>query len=364
MYKGKRISVIVAAAGSGRRFGGDVPKQYLKLNDRSVLRNSADAFLAYADQLVAVTDDISRCEKELSGLDALVVKGGSTRQESVYRGLLKADGDIILIHDGARPFVTSQVIENVLEGAMEKGACIPAVTPKDTIRTKEMTLDRSSLLAVQTPQGFSRQLILEAYESARKEGFSGTDDASLVERLGAEIAIAEGDYGNIKITTGEDMPAKMRIGTGYDVHRLTEGRKLILGGAEIPHTLGLLGHSDADVLIHAIMDALLGAVAEGDIGKLFPDTDDRYKGISSILLLGQVAEIIREKGYTVGNIDATVVAQKPKLAPYIDVMRKNIAEALGVEISCIGVKATTTEKLGFEGRQEGISAQAVCILQG
>lgn len=362
MYKGKRISVIIAAAGSGKRFGGSIPKQYLKLNDRSVLRNSADAFSGIADQLIAVTDDIERCSAELEGLDAIVIRGGATRQESVSNGLSAADGDIVLIHDGARPFVTAEVIENVIEGALLTGACIPGVTPKDTIRTKEETLNRSSLYAVQTPQGFDLASLRAAYEKAGQEGFSGTDDASVAERAGMEITIAEGDYRNLKITTGEDMPVKMKIGTGYDVHRLVEDRKLILGGVEIPHTMGLLGHSDADVLVHAIMDAILGAMAEGDIGKLFPDTDDQYKGISSILLLEKVADVMKERGYAIGNVDATVVAQKPKLAPYIDEMRGNIAEALGTDVSNVGVKATTTEKLGFEGRQEGISAQAVCIL--
>ena len=196
----------------------------------------------------------------------------------------------------------------------------------------------------------------------------GTDEGMLVEHLGEKVPIVEGDYANIKITTREDFPENrfmkkdIRIGTGYDVHRLTEGRKLVLGGVEIPYEKGLLGHSDADVLLHALMDALLGAACLGDIGQHFPDSDERYRGISSLKLLGKVKSLISDSGYFVGNADITVIAQKPKIASYIPAMRKNIAETLGIEIERVNVKGTTTEKLGFVGRCEGIACEAVCIL--
>ena len=215
---------------------------------------------------------------------------------------------------------------------------------------------------MQTPQGFRFGLLKEAFEKAMAEGFYGTDDASLVERLGHAVAIVPGEYTNIKITTPEDLTMEMRIGTGYDVHKLVEERDLILGGVNIPYEKGLLGHSDADVLTHALMDALLGAAALGDIGKLFPDNDDSFKGISSIELLKRVKSALDDKGYSLGNADVTVICQKPKLAGYIDEMRKNIAQALDTDVDRISIKATTTEKLGFTGRGEGIAAEAVCIL--
>ena len=195
-----------------------------------------------------------------------------------------------------------------------------------------------------------------------KEGFKGTDDASLVERAGYEVEIVKGDYRNIKITTKEDLPMENRIGTGFDVHRLTEGRDLILGGVSIPFERGLDGHSDADVLVHAVMDALLGAAAMGDIGKLFPDTDEAYRGISSIELLKRVGSLLTESFFLIGNIDVTVMAQRPKISPYTEQMRENISEALGTEKSRISIKGTTTEKLGFVGREEGIAAEAVCLI--
>ena len=213
-----------------------------------------------------------------------------------------------------------------------------------------------------TPQGFRFGLLREAYARAEADRFSGTDDAGLVERIGIRPVIAEGSPGNIKITTPEDLPMETRIGTGFDVHKLTENRKLILGGVEIPYEKGLLGHSDADVLLHALMDAMLGAAALGDIGRHFPDTDPAYEGASSMVLLEKVTEILADAGYRLANADVTVICQKPKLAPYIDEMRQNIAEAAGTDVSRISVKATTTERLGFTGRGEGIAAEAVCTI--
>ncbi|MBR4410645.1 MAG: 2-C-methyl-D-erythritol 2,4-cyclodiphosphate synthase [Firmicutes bacterium] len=216
---------------------------------------------------------------------------------------------------------------------------------------------------MQTPQGFASEILRKAYEAAYRDGFLGTDDAGLAERIGQTILLTEGDYANIKITTREDLPMEIRVGTGYDVHRLTEGRKLILGGVDIPYEKGLDGHSDADVMAHALMDALLGAAGLGDIGRHFPDTDPQYKGISSLKLLEIVNQRIHEAGYELGNADVTIIAQRPKLAGYISQMEENLAAVLGADIRQINVKATTTEKLGFTGRGEGIAAEAACIIK-
>ena len=366
MYRDKTVTVIIAAAGSGSRMGGRLPKQYMKTGGEVILRKTAEIFAScpVIDNIIVVADMayIDLCEDVLKGIEHRTVAGGAQRQDSVYEGLKCTDTDIVLIHDGARPFVTQQIITEVTAAAAEYRAAVCAVRPKDTIRTGQGTLNRDELYAVQTPQGFDTAALKAAYEAAYAQGFYGTDDACIAEGAGLEIRIVPGSYDNIKITTREDLPMETRVGTGYDVHRLEEGRKLILGGVCIPFERGLLGHSDADVLVHAIMDALLGAAALGDIGKLFPDTDDRYKGISSIELLKAVGAAVADAGYSVGNIDATLVAEKPKIAPYIETMRENIAGALEIDPDRISVKATTTEKLGFAGRQEGMEAQAVCIL--
>lgn len=366
MYRDKTVTVIIAAAGSGSRMGGRLPKQYMKTGGEVILRKTASAFAScpVVDEIIVVADMayMDLCEDVLKGIEHRTVSGGELRQDSVYEGLKCTDTDIVLIHDGARPFVTQQIITEVTAAAAEYRAAVCAVRPKDTIRTGQGTLNRDELYAVQTPQGFDTAALKAAYEAAYAQGFYGTDDAGIAEGAGLEIRIVPGSYDNIKITTREDLPMETRVGTGYDVHRLEEGRKLILGGVCIPFERGLLGHSDADVLVHAIMDALLGAAALGDIGKLFPDTDDRYKGISSIELLKAVGEAVSEAGCTIGNIDATLVAEKPKIAPYIEAMRENIAGALDIDTDRVSVKATTTEKLGFAGRQEGMEAQAVCIL--
>ncbi len=366
MYRDKTVTVIIAAAGNGSRMGSSLPKQYMKTGGEVILRKTVAVFASchIIDEIIVVADRayMDLCEDVLKGIEHRIVSGGEERQDSVYEGLKCTDTDIVLIHDGARPFVTRQTITEVTAAAAEYRAAVCAVRPKDTIRTKQGTLNRNELYAVQTPQGFDTAAIKAAYEAAYAEGFYGTDDAGIAERAGLEIRIVPGSYDNIKITTREDLSMETRVGTGYDVHRLEEGRKLILGGVDIPFERGLLGHSDADVLVHAIMDALLGAAALGDIGKLFPDTDDRYKGISSIELLKNVREAIENAGYSICNIDATLIAQKPRIAPYIEDMRTNIAAALSIEKDRVSVKATTTEKLGFTGRQEGMEAQAVCIL--
>lgn len=377
MYKNKKLAVIIAAAGSGKRMGGGVPKQFLEIEGKTVLVKTAVAFSRnqYIDSIFVVTgkDYLETTNTLLKDLEKFqgAVCGGSERQDSVMAGLkiLPDDIEYVLVHDGARPFVTQEVIDRVIFDTVLTGAAIAAVPVKDTIKTIEAegktfekTLDRSRLRSIQTPQGFEVKLLKSAYEAAFNSGFYGTDDAVLVERLGHKVYYSKGDYKNIKITTKEDMPMETRIGTGYDVHKFAENRKLIMGGVEIPHSRGLLGHSDADVLVHAVMDALLGAAGLGDIGKHFPDTDDKYKGISSLKLLEHVGGLLKEQGYSVGNIDSTIIAQEPKMAPFIEQMKINIAETLKIRHNKVNVKATTTEKLGFTGRGEGIAAEAVCIL--
>ena len=311
-----------------------------------------------------------------------IVSGGAERQDSVRCGLdaLPEGADIVAIHDGARPLIRPEDIARVVTAAEEIGAAVIGTAMTDTVKQAvggrvETTLDRSMLWAVQTPQAFRVDLIREAHALAVRDGFVGTDDTVLLERLGKPVRVVEGSRDNIKVTHSEDLGraedllartkgerAMQRIGMGYDVHQLVEGRKLVLGGVEIPFEKGLLGHSDADVLSHVVIDALLGAAGAGDIGRLFPDTDAEYKDISSLVLLERTADVLRDRGATISNVDATVMAQRPKLAPHIAEMERNIARALGINPDLVSVKATTTEKLGFVGREEGIAAQAVAMV--
>ena len=382
MYKNNKISVIIAAAGRGKRMGTNVPKQYIKINGETILEITTKRFQKseYVDQIIVVTakDQLKISERlfSKSNYDKVikVVVGGMERQDSINIGLsnLRPEGshkEYILIHDGARPFVSDEIIERAIEAAVKYDAIVTAVPTKDTIRQidginkdNSKTLDRIMLYNVQTPQCFERQLITKAYKMAMDENFYSTDDGSLVERLGFPVKIIMGDYENIKITTKEDLKMETRVGLGYDVHAMIYNRKLILGGVNIPYEKGLLGHSDADVLIHALIDGLLGAAALGDIGKHFPDTDEKYAGISSIKLLEKTKMLINDAGFYLGNADITLIAEKPRISKYISEMRKNIAEALDVPEDKINIKGTTTEKLGFVGREEGIAAEAVCIL--
>lgn len=379
MYQNKRIGLIIAAAGLGTRMGGNVPKLFLPAGKARLITTTVAACTAcgFFDCLVVVThpDYMVEC-KNAVGPEAIVVPGGKERQDSVAIGLSALgeccpDLDYILIHDGARPYVTTAVIEDTIALAIRTGAAVAAVPVTDTIKQlvsgedgTVTTPDRAGLYAAQTPQGFKASLIREAYENASLKGLTATDDAQLVELMGHPVALARGDYANIKITTPSDLPICQRAGTGFDAHRLTEGRPLILGGIQIPFEKGLLGHSDADVLTHAIMDALLGAAGMGDIGRHFPDTDEEYRGISSMLLLKKVVSLIQEKGFAINNVDATLIAQRPKIAPYIPEMTKELSRAMGIEPDRLNIKATTTEKLGIPGREEGMAAEAVCILTG
>lgn len=381
MYKGKKVSVIIAGAGFGKRMNCNIPKQFMKLNDMPILAVTISAFQTnkYVNEIVLVTnaDFMEFAKSEIVNKYNFskvvnIVEGGKERQDSINKALnvISDDSFLILIHDGARPYVSQDVINDSIERSFDKGGAVAAVPSKDTIKILEgdifvETPDRNKLYNIQTPQGFHKELILKAYSEAYKDNFYGTDDAMLVERIGEKVYLSMGEYKNIKITTPDDLPKELgtpRIGTGYDVHALIEGRDLILGGVNIPFDRGLLGHSDADVLLHALMDAMLGAAALGDIGRHFPDKDPKYKGISSLELLRETGKLIRERGYTIGNLDVTLIAEKPKVAQYIEDMRKNISYTLGISIDNINVKATTTEKLGFCGREEGIASEAIALL--
>ena len=384
----KRVSAVLVAAGSSTRMGFD--KLSFDLSGETVLHRSIHAFeqdsLVTEIVLVAgknrafVEQQAADCTKPVQ-----IVTGGTTRAESAKNGVLAAAGKLVAVHDAARPFVSQAVITAALEAAARCGAAAPAVPVKDTIKAAARgngkivpdaclvytTPDRSTLYAVQTPQCFDRAEYLAALEELDAEKARlVTDDCSLFELTGRAVQLTQGDYANYKITTREDLPRpeqkeehKMRIGHGYDVHRLVEGRKLILGGVEVPFEKGLLGHSDADVLAHAVMDAVLGAAALGDIGQHFPDNDPAYAGADSLKLARRVAEILKEHGFRIENIDATLLCQRPKLAPYIPAMRQNLADAFGLPVDAVSVKATTEEHLGFTGEGLGIAAHAVALIE-
>ncbi|MFD1021180.1 bifunctional 2-C-methyl-D-erythritol 4-phosphate cytidylyltransferase/2-C-methyl-D-erythritol 2,4-cyclodiphosphate synthase [Thalassobacillus hwangdonensis] len=385
-------TAIVLAAGQGKRMKAGKNKQFLMLGEQPLILHTLDVFDSdpWCEAIILVTN-----KEETESMDSLIstasldthvtiVQGGKERQDSVFEGLkvLRDEKSLVFIHDGARPFVEQEHLHSLAEVTADKGAALLAVPVTDTIKRRDghqlETLDRSRLWAAQTPQAFRLSLIRRAHLEASAQGYGGTDDASLVERLGEAVEVVEGSYNNFKLTTPEDFDkalayvnqrnelkgddAMFRIGQGFDVHQLTEGRKCIIGGIEIPFEKGLLGHSDADVLLHTIADACLGAIGEGDIGKHFPDTDEAFKDADSGKLLQHVWQIVKQKGYTLGNMDCTVIAQAPKMAPYIEEIRANIAGLLDVDAGQINVKATTTEKLGFTGRQEGIASQAVVLL--
>lgn len=375
---------IILAGGSGSRMGADRNKVLLSLQNEPVITRSVKAFSSLVDGVVLVSrkDDIPAMQAAMDAADlsVTIVAGGESRQASVWNGLLALPESCthVLIHDGARCMVDEGTIRRCMASVEAHGTGVAAIPAIDTIKQVDAdelvlsTPDRSTLRVVQTPQGFAVDLIRQAHLAAQADAFLGTDDASLVERLGVPVRLTLGDRRNIKLTTPEDMkmaesflpedfPA-LRVGQGYDVHRLVEGRDLILCGVNVPHALGLLGHSDADVALHALMDAMLGAMAMGDIGKHFPDTDERYRGISSMKLLEHVVDLLEANHARVTNCDLTIIAQKPKLLPFIPQMRDNIASALHLPVDRVNVKATTTERLSFEGREEGISAQAVCMI--
>jgi 2-C-methyl-D-erythritol 4-phosphate cytidylyltransferase / 2-C-methyl-D-erythritol 2,4-cyclodiphosphate synthase len=379
---------IIPAGGAGKRLKADVAKQYLFLDHIPVLVHTINVFQEYKviDNIVLAVppDDLASIRQELIDKYRLtklttIVAGGKERQDSVRNSLSAIHGkcDVVVIHDGVRPFVTQDLIKRVVEAAKTEGAATAGVKAKDTVKETKInnmvaaTIPRRNVWLTQTPQAFKFELLKEAYKLAYDEKFYGTDDASLVERIGKKVKMIEGSYENIKITTSEDLivaealmkkktgsKINFRSGFGYDSHRFVAGRKLVLGGAGIPFDKGLKGHSDADALIHAICDALLGAAGCGDIGRHFPDNDPKYKNISSMILLEKVKKIIEARGYSINNVDATVVMEMPKISPYATQMVSNIALALAIAETSVNIKAKTNEGMGFTGRNEGVAAFA------
>jgi len=387
------VGTILVAAGSSERIGAIFPKQFLPLGPDPMFFLALESVLPHSDEVAIVTlpDFVGTVKTILRAAGAsadlvfrgtriIPVTGGERRQDSVARGLeaLSDDIDIVLIHDAARPFASPDLTERVIAAAREHGAVVPVISVPDTVKrvlddAVTETLDRSALGLAQTPQGFRREIIERAYREL--EGADVTDDARAVERTGRPVAVVPGEAGNFKITTPVDLELASvvancrrglgpgyRAGTGSDTHRLVDGRDLVLCGVTIPFAKGLAGHSDADVATHAICDALLGAVAEGDIGVHFPPGDPEYKDISSLLLLGKVVEIVREKRCRVVNVDVTVVAEAPKLAPHVPEMRRSLAGVLELDVEAVSVKATTTEGMGPEGEGLAISSTAVAVV--
>jgi 2-C-methyl-D-erythritol 4-phosphate cytidylyltransferase/2-C-methyl-D-erythritol 2,4-cyclodiphosphate synthase len=382
-----RVTAIIAAAGAGRRLGGHVPKQFLDIDGRSLVERSVAAFDAHPavhDLIVVVprgfVEDggvpLPRPRKPLQ-----VVEGGDRRQDSVANAVARVPEttEVVLVHDAARPFVSPAVISRTIEAAAAHGAAIAAVPAVDTVkrvrhtsggRVIEETIPRESVYLAQTPQAFRRDVIRQVVDLARG-GAEATDEAALAERAGLPVHVVEGDRDNVKITTTEDLAAArrdrrgsrdVRIGTGYDLHRLVEGRRLVLGGVEVPSERGALGHSDADAVCHAATDAILGAAALGDIGRHFPDTDPAWKGASSIELLRRAAEMVRQAGYVVVNLDVVVVLEQPKIAPFVERIREGVAAALDIPIGVVSVKGKTNEGVDAVGRGEAIATHAVALL--
>lgn len=384
------VFAIVLAGGKGLRMGEKTNKVLLPLLGMPVIARSVRAFVGLADGIVVVSredemETIADMMKQYRLPVFAYVKGGFDRQDSVKNGLMALPEACtqVLVHDGARPLVTREVIERVMDSVSAFGSGVAAIPVTDTLKAVDenecvqKTLDRTVLRAMQTPQGFQKALLIKAHQAAEQKGLRGTDEAEIVALTGAEIRLTPGDKANIKLTQRGDMvmaqailnsrgehgEPMLRVGQGYDVHRLARGRKLVLCGETIAHPTGLLGHSDADVALHALMDAMLGAAGMHDIGRHFPDTDEKYLGISSMALLASVAKKIAARGYRVSNADITIIAQAPKLLPYIDKMILNVAGVLGLNPEYINIKATTTEHMGFEGEEKGISAMAVCMLE-
>lgn len=392
------IYALIVAAGKGSRMNTDIPKQLMHYNGRTVLETVTRKFYEHEriDAVVVVSpkdgnldslyDEILTPITEGSEKCILMCNGGSERYESVLNGLdliygdaeylgVSAEDTVVLIHDAARPGVDAEIINRNIEAVEQYRAVVTAVPSIDSVRIADITLkeiseypiikstvvERRNAFSVQTPQTFRLSDILSAYSKAESDGYYGTDDASVAEYSGIDVAIVEGSRANFKITTQEDISMTVRTGMGYDVHKLVPNRDLILCGTPVPYEKGLLGHSDADVATHALMDALLGAAGLGDIGRHFPDTDDKYKGANSLSLLEEVREMLSD--CRINNVDITIIAQEPKLTPYNRQMTENIAGALGIDTSAVNVKATTTEGLGFTGNKEGIAAIACCAIE-
>jgi 2-C-methyl-D-erythritol 4-phosphate cytidylyltransferase/2-C-methyl-D-erythritol 2,4-cyclodiphosphate synthase len=391
-----RVSAIIAAGGRGTRLSADRPKQFLEIAGSSLLELSVSAMASSglvdeivvavpADHLEAVRAQFERADKPV-----VVVAGGRRRQDSVANALARIpqESDIVLVHDAARPFVSHDVIGRTIDAAAQYGAAIAAMPVRDTVkqagaalvdgsRVIHASLRRDEIFLAQTPQAFRRSLLQEAFD--RGGDLDVTDEAMLAERAGFPVHLVPGDPENIKVTVPDDLERArertrsagaaegrssdhMRIGTGYDLHRLVAGRPLVLGGVTIPFERGLEGHSDADILCHAVTDAILGAAAAGDIGRMFPDTDPEWKGADSLKLLEGAVAHLHKADYRVVNVDATVIAQRPKLLPYLDAMRANLAKTLQVAVEQVSVKGKTNEGVDSAGRGEAMACHAVALV--
>ena len=385
------VSVIIAAAGAGRRLGSPTPKQMLDIGGGTMLQHSLRAFHTHpliSEIVVVLPRDRAANEvladewKSSGGPEVHTVAGGDRRQDSVAAAFdrVSAHADIVLIHDAARPFVGAALIARTIDAAKTHGAAIAAVQARDTVKRVALesggpviveTIPRDAVYLAQTPQGFTRDVLAAAIAMGRS-GIAATDEAALAERAGYRVHVVDGDPGNVKITTEEDLDAARRrmggqglierAGTGYDLHRLVEGRPLVIGGVTIPFERGALGHSDADVACHAATDAILGAACLGDIGRHFPDSDPRWKDADSLALLRDAARLVHEQGYEVGNLDITVILERPKIKDAIDEMRRRLAAALGVDPARVSVKGKTNEGVDAIGRGEAIAAHAVALL--
>ena len=383
------VAAIVVAGGRGERAGGDMPKQYRDIAGEPMIRPTLRAFLDHAQvalvQPVIHRDDENLYRAATADLTKLSppVAGGATRQASVRAGLEAVAArapDLVLIHDAARPFLTGALIDRAITAGKATGAAVPGIAIADTVKSIDAnshvaeTLDRSRLRIVQTPQVFAFDLILEAHRRAAEAGLENfTDDAALAEWAGHRVSVFEGETGNVKVTANEDFAraeiahlaslSDIRTGNGFDVHAFANGDHVMLGGIRIAHTRGVTGHSDADVALHALVDAILGALADGDIGLHFPPSDPQWKGASSDRFLAFACERVRARRGMIAHLDVTIVCEAPKISPHRDAMRTRIAAIAGVPVERVAVKATTSEKLGFTGRGEGIVAMATATVR-
>ena len=383
------VAAVIVAAGRGQRVGGDIAKQYRLLAGEPVIRATLAAFSGHV-RIDVIQPVIHPADQELfrgasSGFEKLVdpVPGGATRQISVRAGveaLAARAPELVLIHDAARPFLSAGLIDRAIDAGRQFGAAVPGVAIADTVKKIDdgamvsETLDRGRLRTVQTPQAFGYPLIAEAHRRAATAGRDDfTDDAALAEWAGHRVHVFAGESGNVKLTTNDDFIraellhaaalADVRIGNGFDVHVFADGDHVMLGGVRIPHSRGVSGHSDADVALHALVDAILGALAEGDIGQHFPPSDPQWRGASSDRFLAFACERVRARGGLIGNLDVTIVCEAPRVSPHRDAMRARIAEIAGIPATRVAVKATTSEKLGFTGRGEGIVAMATATVR-
>ena len=395
---GPRVSVLIVAGGRGSRAvtaDDDSPKQYRNLDGLPVITRTIEAFLVHPaiTQIVAVIhrddQDAFRDAAGMVSAEIDAVVGGETRQQSVYNGLeflaaIQSPPDIVLIHDAVRPFISAGAITRVLNALQDADAAIAALPVVDTLKsstrdgTVEATIPRDGLWRAQTPQGFRFEPILNAHRTAAQHGRSDfTDDAAVAEWQGIDVNLVEGNPENIKLTTAEDLAdadrrllmekvmslTDIRVGTGYDVHGFEAGNSVTLCGIEIAHDRSLRGHSDADVAMHALTDALFGAIGAGDIGSHFPPSDPQWRGAASSVFLQRAVSLIREHGGLIASVDVTIICEAPKVGPHRDAMRANLAELCGIDVTRVSVKATTTEKLGFTGRREGIAAMATATVR-